>query len=166
MAIGALTVNNLRAQVVTYTHPHFIDAISFMAPIPDPATYSLKLFDPFDNYIWTWLVIMLIINWLIQLAITFFTNIGNHFGWSVIAIVLGQPCSRTDILWPLMASWIISSMILGLHYSGSVFTLMTLPQESDVIETLDKLAQVQESGKMQPIMIGGGIYSPDNPVIS
>ena len=140
--------------------------MSFTSPLPGQISYTLKLLESFDKSIWTVIVVSILLNYILQIVFRHGKHGLHRIGWTFLTLLLGQPFNykRVKWLWTLIGSWLISAMILRFHYSASVCTSMTLPQELDVIETLDKLASAQKSGRVQAIMLEGTIYAPDNNV--
>ena len=139
-----------RYNVLDLSYPHEFVDISFTSPSPTITQFN-DLLQPFDTYIW--LSIVTTIATLMAINVIYnkvFATYKCNYYWTLFVICLKQtqclPVPRYPVNM-LLTIWMLMSTVLLISYSGTIYSLMTVPIEHR-IETIDQLIDSQRTGEL------------------
>ena len=148
-----LLMTPTRNDVVDISFPFDISQLTFTSPMP-VKHYFNTLLQPFDKYIWMSCIAVIT---LIMCLIYFYnqtTYMKYNLLWDTLAIIFRQNISNATRVYPnnlILLAWLLSAIILYVCYSGSIFSLITVPIEYR-IKTICQLLGSHNFDELQEVV--------------
>ncbi len=131
--------------------------LTFITLSPKATPNITLIIDPFDYYIWIWIIAVFFLMLCNLFLITQKWNELKKLSlkWGLIYTLIGQqlyfclPSVRS--LRILFSGWLLGCLVLTFSYSGCLHSLMAFPSRMKTINTIEELAIAQRKGEIQTI---------------
>ncbi len=131
--------------------------LTFITPSPKATPNITLIIDPFDYFIWIWIIVVFFLLFCNLFLITQKWNQLKKLSlkWALIYISIGQQLyfylPSMGSLRILFSGWILACLVLRSSYSGCLHSLMAFPSRMKTINTIEELAIAQRNGEIQTI---------------
>ncbi len=140
--------------------------LTFITPSPKATPNITLIIDPFDYFIWIWIIVVFILMFCNLFLITQKWNELKKLSLKLALIYtsLGQQLyfylPSVKSLRILFSGWLLACLVLRSSYSGCLHSLMAFPSRMKTINTIEELAIAQRNGEIQTISIKSGSNYP------
>ncbi len=134
--------------------------MTFITPSPKATSNITLIIDPFDYFIWIWIIVVFILMFCNLFLITQKWNELKKLSLKLALIYtsLGQQLyfylPSVESLRILFSGWLLACLVLRSSYSGCLHSLMAFPSRMKTINTIEELAIAQRNGEIQTISRG------------
>jgi hypothetical protein len=134
--------------------------MTFITPSPKATPNITLIIDPFDYFIWIWIIVVFILMFCNLFLITQKWNELKKLSlkWALICTSIGQQLyfclPSVGSLRILFSGWLLACLVLTFSYSGCLHSLMAFPSRMKTINTIEELAIAQRNGEIQTITTG------------
>ncbi len=155
-ALCVISQSFARAQSFAFTEILFFNEITFVSPPPNEKGTRLSLIlAPFSVLIWA----LIVLSTVLIIALLTFTG-SNTLDLVVVflKITLKQSLTFTSSTKSqvgvqfLVGLWIVSTLILSTFYTSIYFSILTVPQTTKPIDSIEDLIEVANSDSFQVIL--------------
>ncbi len=136
---------------------------TFITPSPKATPNITLIIDPFDYFIWIWIIAVFFLMLCNLFLITQKWNDIKKLSlrWGLIYTLIGQQLyfclPSVGSLRILFSGWLLACLVLTLGYSGCLHSLMAFPSRIKTIDTIEELAIAQRNGEIQTISTGSSL---------
>ncbi len=135
-----------------------------MTPSPKATPNITLIIDPFDYFIWIWIIVVFFLLFCNLFLITQKWNELKKLSlkWALIYTSIGQQLyfclPSVGSLRILFSGWLLACLVLTFSYSGCLHSLMAFPSRMKTINTIEELAIAQKNGEINTISTGTSSY--------
>lgn len=154
LTIGAYGFSSDRTQYLQYTNPYYYTPVIFALTMPRPYTSIEQLYFPFKYLIWSCIVVMFCIGFIIIASLNFVANekirnfvVGPNNQTSfcnMINIYLGggiQNLPKRNFARYILTVWMLGCIVLRTSYQGSLFRFLQEPKTRTLPKTFKDLLE-------------------------
>ena len=132
-----------------YTYPHIIVPITFTAPMPTTKLFT-NLLEPFDLYVWFYLVISIVSLIICLYLLTKIQGIDNK--WTVVYNILppaNHSYNKVNIHCKIiLCTWTFMRLVLMATFSSCILSLLSV-KHVNTLETINALVNAHKNGQVQ-----------------
>ncbi len=138
--------------------------LTFITPSPKATPNITLIIDPFDYFIWIWIIVVFFLLFCNLFLITQKWNELKKLSlkWALIYTSIGQQLyfclPSVGSLRILLSGWFLAWLVLRSSYSGCLHSLMAFPSRMKTINTIEELAIAQKNGEINTISTGTSSY--------
>jgi hypothetical protein len=138
--------------------------MTFITPSPKATPNITLIIDPFDYFIWIWIIVVFFLLFCNLFLITQKWNELKKLSlkWALIYTSIGQQLyfclPSVGSLRILLSGWFLAWLVLRSSYSGCLHSLMAFPSRMKTINTIEELAIAQKNGEINTISTGTSSY--------
>ncbi|XP_054168915.1 glutamate receptor ionotropic, delta-1-like [Oppia nitens] len=152
LAICDLTRNSERSKAVDFTKAYITVPVTFVATKPGLKSRTWITITPFSTNVWLAIVMTFIITTLFLQYIYRIKHPGANRVDSISITLFGTLLQQSIIIIDskylslrlIICLWLMSTMILMKTYSGIFFSILTVPEYDEPIESLDDLVRASK----------------------
>lgn len=153
MMIGMLSKNHLRINHVSFTSTIIFDPVILLIPPGAPLNAFVKLFQPYNEVVWIYFSIVLIVAFLVVFMLSVIPNkikqciFGEHInapGLNVIVAFVGgsqHKLPKNSVARIFLMTFLLFCLIKRTLYTASLFQFLQLDSRTSVVKTIDELVQ-------------------------
>lgn len=148
IAMSEISLSEKRFEVVRYSHPYNIDAVTFATKSIKSLSRENTLLDPFTHDIWISLVAAQIIFTLILCFMA--GHSVRNIALYVVGTTLGQGWIypyKKSYKRIILFSWFVGAMFFSMFYKSVLLSFLSVPLREKAIDTKEELADALMGGK-------------------
>ncbi|XP_068246312.1 glutamate receptor U1-like [Palaemon carinicauda] len=159
LALASITITFIRERVIDFTHPFFEEPTAILIPPPKEQDNFLAFLNPFSWQVWLLILLSAVVAgcamWLLSISNYLLIPQPHerknkmpyyYYIWGCTFLLTSQSI-RLKLEGPAMilnGFWLFMCVIFIYTYTGNLIAFLTVPQMSNVIKSLEELANQKE----------------------